>query len=275
MAPPAIHCMQGRLLPPEPGRFQAFPPERWRDELELAPSAGVEGIEWIYEEHGRDRNPLGSDEGLAALDEVRARMGVVVESLCADWFMDRPLLADVADGVERLRWLCGRAAAAGISRIVMPFVDASDLRGPDDVDALVAALDGFDASRGVEIHLETSLDPSAFAALLSRLPDPPFKANYDTGNSASLGYDPEEELAAYGSRIGSVHVKDRVRGGGTVPLGEGDASIETVFELLQRLGWDRPLVLQAARGPDGHEVETVARQAELVRSMWSRSRAAA
>ena len=72
--------------------------------------------------------------------------------------------------------------------------------------------------------------------LLSRLPDPPFKANYDTGNSASLGYDPVEELGAYGPRIGSVHVKDRVRGGGTVPLGEGDARVETVFDLLHELG---------------------------------------
>jgi L-ribulose-5-phosphate 3-epimerase len=275
MAPTAIHCMQGRLLPPEPGRFQAFPADRWERELELAPSAGVDGVEWIYEEHGRDRNPLASDEGLAELDAARGRTGVAVESLCADWFMDHPLLADPTAGVETLGWLCDRAAAAGIGRIVVPFVDASELRGPDDVDALVRALEGFRARPGVEVHLETSLAPPEFAALLERLPDPAFKANYDTGNSASLGYDPEEELAAYGSRIGSVHVKDRVRGGGTVPLGEGDARIETVFEVLRRLGWERPLVLQAARGPDGREVETVARQADLVRSLWSGSRAAA
>ena len=66
-----------------------------------------------------------------------------------------------------------------------------------------------------------------------------------------------------------------MRGGGTVPLGEGDARIETVFDLLHELGWDRPLVLQAARGPEGREAETVARQADLVRGLWSRSRTTA
>ena len=36
------------------------------------------------------------------------------------------------------------------------------------------------------------------------------KVNYDSGNSASLGYDPTDEFAAYGERVGSVHIKDRV-----------------------------------------------------------------
>jgi hexulose-6-phosphate isomerase len=191
----------------------------------------------------------------------------VVESLVADWFMDRPLLEDVAARVEKLAWLCSQAALAGIRRIVVPFVDASELRGPADVDTLVDALDGFD-SGGVEIHLETSLGPREFAGLLERLSFPPFKANYDTGNSASLGYDPGEELAAYGEQIGSVHVKDRVRGGGTVPLGEGDADLPRVFGLLRSLGFSRPLVLQVARGEPGREVEKTAADAAHVRELW-------
>jgi L-ribulose-5-phosphate 3-epimerase len=260
-----IHVMQGRLLPPIGDRIQAFPTEGWERELSLARAAGVSGIEWIYEVAGEEQNPLGN-----ATDRLRsaaADHGVAVESLVADWFMDRPLLEDPAARVEKLRWLAERAAAAGIRRIVVPFVDASELRGPSAVDALVDALDGFDSS-GVEIHLETSLGPPDFAALLERLPDPPFKANYDTGNSASLGYDPGEELAAYGERIGSVHVKDRLRGGGTVPLGDGDADVPRVFALLRSLGFERPLVLQVARGEPGREVEKTATDAARVRELW-------
>jgi hypothetical protein len=52
---------------------------------------------------------------------------------------------------------------------------------------------------GVELHLETALDPSAFAALLKRLDDPLIKVNYDTGNSSALGYRPKDELDAYGA----------------------------------------------------------------------------
>jgi L-ribulose-5-phosphate 3-epimerase len=112
-----------------------------------------------------------------------------------------------------------------------------------------------DAQRhGVELHLETALQPDVFAALLARLPDPHLKVNYDAGNSASLGYRPRDEFAAYGGRIGSVHVKDRVRGGGTVPLGTGDADLPAVFDGLHALGYRGDYVLQAARGEPEDEL---------------------
>ena len=36
--------------------------------------------------------------------------------------------------------------------------------------------------------------------------------NYDTGNSASLGYDFEDEMNAYCKYILNIHVKDRKKG---------------------------------------------------------------
>ncbi len=107
---------------------------------------------------------------------------------------------------------------------------------------------------GVELHLETSLAPQPFADLLARLPHPSVKVNYDSGNSASLGYSPRSEFAAYGSRVGSVHVKDRLRGGGTVPLGTGDADFEALFSCLADIGYEGDFVLQVARGTEGDEV---------------------
>jgi sugar phosphate isomerase/epimerase len=37
-----------------------------------------------------------------------------------------------------------------------------------------------------------------------------------------------EEFAAYGERVGSFHIKDRVRGGKTVPLGQGDTDFASL-----------------------------------------------
>jgi L-ribulose-5-phosphate 3-epimerase len=267
-----IHCMQGRLLPPTDGRIQAFPRGGWRRELEIARAAGIDGIEWIYEEHGEDVNPFASDEGAAELVRVAGAAEVAVESVCADTFLDRPLLdSPPAERLERLRWVAARARVAGMRRVVIPFVDASSLRTSLDVDALVDLLVELLPDLPVELHLETDLPPDDFAALLARVDHPLVKANYDTGNSASLGYDPREELAAYGVRVGSVHVKDRVRGGGTVPLGEGDADLELVFALLHERGWNRPLVLQLARGQDGDEEAKVRADADRVRRLWARS----
>ena len=90
--------------------------------------------------------------------------------------------------------------------------------------------------------------------MLETIGHPSIKANFDIGNSASLGYDPKQEIKALAPFLGSVHVKDRIFGGKTVPLGEGDADFSTCFDLIQRQGFSRHFVLQAARGIDGHEI---------------------
>jgi hexulose-6-phosphate isomerase len=266
-----IHVMQGRLLPPEAGRIQAFPRSRWSEEFALARFAGIRGIEWIYETYGERENPLADAAGRERLRALAQRHGVVVRSVCADWFMDRPLIRDPSHAA-RLRWLVEAAAGTGVERLVVPCVDHSRLRGPADADVLVRAVEetiGAFESAGVELHLETDLAPEPLAAVLDRLEHPLVRANYDTGNSAALDYDPRDEWAAYGDRVGSVHIKDRLRGAGSVPLGEGDADLETVFDLLVARGWTRPLVLQVARGRDGDEVAWVAAAAARVRHLWA------
>jgi hypothetical protein len=76
------------------------------------------------------------------------------------------------------------------------------------------------------------------------------QANYDIGNSASLGFNPEEELDAYGQRILNVHVKDRKLGGTTVPLGTGNANLDLVFKELNEINYSGGITMQAARGDD-------------------------
>ena len=260
-SPRYLGIMEGRLLPPTPGRFQCFPRERWAEEFAAAREAGLQSIEWIYDLHGADVNPLGTDTGIAELKRLSDATGVRVVSVCADWFMDRPLLrastAEASERFARLLWLVTRCSKAGIERVVLPFVDASRMDGEAEraqvVKLLREALPAAERDR-VELHLETDLDPAAFAGLLARVPHPMVRVNYDSGNSASLGYHPREELSAYGDRLGSVHLKDRVRGGGTVPLGTGDADLPGLFTELRRLGYRGDLVLQVARGAPGDEV---------------------
>ena len=274
-APLPLGIMQGRLVPPETDFVQTFPRQRWRDEFPRAAAAGIGAIEWIYDSYGEDVNPLASDPGIAEMAALASRHGVAVRSLCADWLMEHPLVGagstDRASWIERLRWLVERAGAAGMGRIVLPFVDAAAIRGASDeqvvLDALQVVLPTAEAT-GVELHLETALGPDDFAALLARVPHPLVRANYDAGNSAALGYVPREEFAAYGDRVGSVHVKDRRRGGGTVPLGTGDADLTAVGECLRDVGYQGDVVLQVARGvPDG-EVEWAVHNRAVLERLW-------
>ena len=185
-----IAIMQGRLGPPEGGRFQSFPREGWRREFPAAAEAGLDAIEWIYDAFGEDVNPLRSDEGLVEMKRLGTQHGVGVVSVCADYFMDRPFLRvpddELARTVVKLRWLLRRCREAGITRAVLPFVDQSRIENDDEVTRVVEVLaDALpDAERdGVELHLETALGPAAFAALLDR-PHAYLKVNYDSGKSA-------------------------------------------------------------------------------------------
>jgi len=273
-----IAIMQGRLLPPQHGRFQCFPRDRWREEFGSAAQAGLDAIEWIYDLEGAGANPLATDAGIAEMQALSCHHAIAVVSLCADYFMDRPFVtagpAEFAELTAHLIWLLDRCRLAGIGRAVLPFVDASRIQSPTQEAAIVEMLREVlphAAKAGVELHLETALGPDDFAAMLARLPHPFLKANYDSGNSASLGYDVRLELASYGPRIGSVHIKDRVRGGGTVPLGTGDADIPALLAGLAALSYGGDFVLQVARDVASEEVEWARHNVAYLKREWEQA----
>jgi hexulose-6-phosphate isomerase len=179
-----------------------------------------------------------------------------------------------AENLEHLRWLMTRAQAIAAVYIVLPFVDSSSLSSAAHIDAAAAAIRGLSASAekaGVELHIECDLPPATFKAFLERIGHPMIKANYDIGNSASLGYDPAEELAMLGPYLGSVHVKDRELKGSTVPLGRGNADFPTCFRLIRRAGFSRWFVLQAARDDRLPEAELARANRQFVELHWAQA----
>ena len=266
-----IGIMQGRLVPPTENRIQCFPRDRWADEFELAAQAGLDCIEWIYDLHGEDKNPLTTDAGINAMGMLSKTHGVQILSLCADYFMDFPLVRATTEELEQrlsfLEWLMIRCQLVGMNRLVLPFVDASQINTEDEMEvvrkSLKRALKTSDKT-GVEIHLETSLPPERFASLLLSLPHPMLKVNYDSGNSSSLGYKPAEEFAAYGSRVGSIHIKDRLLGNGTVPLGTGNADFPTLADCIKDLNYQGDIILQVARGVIEEEMPLAKQNREYV-----------
>ena len=71
--------------------------------------------------------------------------------------------------------------------------------------------------------------------------------NFDMGNSAANGFNPKEEIQLLSKDIINVHIKDRVLGGSTVPLGEGNTDFSEVFSQLQNVNYSGDFILQAAR----------------------------
>ena len=268
-----IGIMQGRLLPPEGNVLQRFPSSGWAEEFGLAALVPFEYIEWIYDSYGAEVNPLMNNAVISQLRSLIDTTGVAVRSVCADYFMDYPLLR-CQDSAEVLWRLLDRCQSLGVQRLVLPFVDHSAIR-PHEFDPAIEFLHLAStraAEAGLELHLEMSLLPYDFAELLRQLPET-VMVNYDSGNSASLGYRVEDEFAAIGTRVGSVHIKDRILGAGTVPLGTGNADFNTLFEHLRKVHYRGDFTLQVARGAEGDEVNWSRQNRAFLRRYWTEQRA--
>ena len=72
-----------------------------------------------------------------------------------------------------------------------------------------------------------------------------------------------EEISAYGDRILNVHVKDRKYMGSTVPLGSGDAQLQSALEELLLHGYKGRFILQTARCYDGNDSEVLLKYKDL------------
>ena len=256
-----IGVMQGRLLPKYQGRYQAHPIGYWEDEFEIAASLGVDLIEFILDYNDFEENPLMSASGCKKIIEIANQSDVKVKTICADYFMDAPLhstdlnVATLSAAV--LRELIINSRTIGVTDIVLPLVDQSSVRDSESQDQFIRAIEPFLPyldENNMNLNLETDLDPTAFKSLLNQINSDHVTVNYDTGNSAGLGYDPEQEFAAYGDRITDIHIKDRVKNGFSVCLGQGSADFTQIFKCVQNYGYSGPFIMQAFRDDDGLEI---------------------
>ncbi len=253
-----LGTMQGRLLPKFMGRYQAHPIGYWQQEFLFAAGMGLDLIEFILDFNEAQNNPLLSERGVEEILHVSEASGVRIETVCADYFMEAPLHTDAPDKAEQslavLVSLITNGNALGITDIVIPCVDQSSLRTAKQKDAFIRMMGkalNAATKAGINLALETDLPPMEFRVLLDKLDSPHATVNYDTGNSASLGFDPKEEFAAYGSRISDIHIKDRTLGGGSVVLGTGHWQHETFFRLVDDYNYSGPIIMQAYRDEEG------------------------
>ncbi len=272
-----IGFMQGRLSPLIDGRIQCFPWPSWREEFPQAQRLGIRLMEWTLDQERLYENPLMTAEGQAEIRALCGKHELAIPSLTGDCFMQAPFWK--ATGVE---WtalerdflaVVQACAAVGITMMVVPLVDNGRLENAEQEDTLISFLQGqagFLAEHGLQVGFESDFGPAELARFIARLDPALFGINYDIGNSAALGFDPAAEIATYGARIVNVHVKDRVLGGTTVPLGTGNADFETVFAHLARVGYRGNCIMQTARAADGDHAAALSRFRAMIQDWLSR-----
>ena len=268
---PSIGFMQGRLSPMVDGKIQAFPADKWREEFSAAGALGIGLMEWTLDQDGLYDNPLMNAVGRAEIRRLSAGSRITIPSLTGDCFMQAPfyktesarrvaLLADFAAIIAA----CGEV---GIGLIVVPLVDHGGIENEAQEQCFfdgLAELESALRMHSVRIAFESDLPPEELAAFIAKLPINLYGINYDIGNSAALGFDVDAEIAAYGMRIYNVHVKDRVLGGNTVPLGTGNADLPHAVTAIMASGYQGNYILQTARATDGDHGDVLKRYRDMV-----------
>lgn len=261
-----VGFMQGRLSPQVDGKIQAFPWTHWREEFSAARRLGLGLMEWTLDHDRLCENPLMSREGRRDIQDLSRAHGVRVSALTGDLFMQAPFWK--TSGAERVKLIdeldavLEASAAIGLTEVVIPLVDNGSITSAQQAAALAEVLlPRADSIRrnGLNVVFESDYAPRALGELIAAYPADVFGVNYDIGNSAALGFDCGEEIAAYAARILHVHVKDRLRSGTTVPLGTGNADLGRAIRLIEKSGYARDYILQTARAADGDHAGALAR----------------
>lgn len=257
--------MLGRLTPSRGRGIQFFPRNEgeWENEFSLAAEIGLTHIEWVWD---TPQNPL-VDPGFRA--KVRARIsetGVPVKGVDLQ-FLTKTDFAETS--YTMMHTICEAIADINGETIEPPLLEGSTLLDPNMRAARIARLARFSEivkGYGLSLNLETDLPPEEYEKLLAEIQN--ISVVYDSGNSSHMGYDVGVEWNSYASRIKNVQIKDRPLGGSTVPLGNGATDFRTLFKKMKETGYTGPVTLQAARGEDRHETETIQNYMKFLQSIY-------
>jgi hexulose-6-phosphate isomerase len=271
-----IGFMQGRLCDKVDNKIQAFPWSDWEIEFPAAAQIDLHLMEWTLDQERLHENPLMTTDGRKRILMLCKKHGISIPSLTGDCFMQAPfwkadgkLLADLQRDFLNI---CLACSETGIHFIVLPLVDNGRLETAEQENKLVDILRqhrDFLSDHKLKVVFESDFAPHELARFIARLPTDQFGINYDIGNSAALGFNPDMEFSAYGERVVNVHIKDRSLGGPSVPLKTGRANFDAVFSALARQSYEGNFILQTARAIDNNHQEVLVAYRDMTRN-WIR-----
>jgi hexulose-6-phosphate isomerase len=263
--------MQGRLSKPMSSKIQEFPVNTWANEFELANLLGLQAIEWTLDWNNFRTNPIFISNQQSRIKRLKELYSIEIPSMTLDCFIEAPFykkneFTGQKSEIQDLHWIIQNLHNSGIQILVLPIVAESGLFNKTDFLELIKSLNQIDhilSQTNIKIAVECEFNIKSIGNLLCALNPDNFGVNFDMGNSASLGHDPEEELSICRGRILNIHIKDRVLGGKTVKLGIGEVNFKRIAKLLIEQSYAGNMILQAARDPEKNELDTIAHYIEF------------
>lgn len=268
-----IGFMQGRLSPIVDNKIQAFPFGNWEQEFSIAKELGIECMEWTLDYPHLRSNPLLLKEKKKKILSLSDENEIDVPSLTLDCCMQRPFWKEKNKEnyqylVNDFQLILQSAKEIGAKILVIPLVDNGSVKNNNQfkllkstIESFYKELDFFD----IRIAFESDYPPNTLLEFIEAFEKDLVGINYDTGNSASLGYNVNEEFEKYGNRIINIHIKDRILNGTTVRLGLGHTKFKDVFKQLSSINFEGNYILQTARSKEDRHSEELEKNLSFIK----------
>jgi hexulose-6-phosphate isomerase len=244
--------MQGRLSPMINKKIQSFPHKYWKKEFYLCNKINIKKLEWTIDNFKFDSNPICTQEGREKIIFLKNKYNIEIDSVTADFFMQRPFFKKNYNkeiNYEKLKNFIIDASKIGIKYIILPLVDNASVNNSVEEKILTRLLNYLKAlikSCNIIILFESDYAPIKLLKFIKNFDKKLFGINYDSGNSAGLGYDFNSEKI-YFSYVKNIHIKDKKFNGNSVNLGEGSYQFKKLFKFLKKINYKGNLILQTAR----------------------------
>ena len=249
-----IGFMQGRLSPMQGRKIQSFPWKNWKNEFEIGRKLNFKILEWTLDYKKLYSNPLMTEVGQKTIKNLCSKYDFKIPSLTGDCFKQKPFwktnLAKRVKLQKDFLNIVNQSNKIGIKFIVLPLVDNGKIENRKQEVILINFLRKIYPvlkTNKIKILFEMNFKPKKCLKFIKNFNCKFIGINYDMGDNASYGFNPNEEISLYGKYIDNVHIKDRVINSTTVPLGEGSTDFQSIFKKLKKIKYKGNLILQGAR----------------------------
>ena len=261
--------MQGRLSPIVENRIQIFPKKNWKTEFQRAKDLGLKYIEWTLDYDTFKYNPILKKSGINKIKKLSNKTSVKIKSLTGDCFMQKPFWKTYRNNklIKDLKKILDSCNKVGIKFIIVPLVDngsIEDEQTEKDLIKIFKKLKKHIKKKKIQILFESDFGPKKLKKFILNFDKSIFGINYDLGNSASMGFNVDEEFDAYFKYIKNIHIKDRIFRGNTVRLGKGNVNFKKFFKNLKKYKYNNMLIYQTARSKTNNDLGEIKKNMEFI-----------
>jgi L-ribulose-5-phosphate 3-epimerase len=244
--------MQGRFVNSEKKNcIQYFPEKNWPKEFNIANKNNFKIMEWTINSDNMLKNPLYHGN-LSSVKKMMKKYKIKIPSLTCDYFMQKPFFRidkkkDKNKIIDKIKKIIRNGNRIGIKYYIFPLVDNASIKTLTEENILIKETKKLLKllNKKALILFETDYHPCKIINFIKKFKSRKIGINYDTGNSASLNYNFDDEVK-YLKYIKNIHIKDRVLNGHSVRLGKGNWDYKKFFKLIKK-NYKGNFILQTAR----------------------------